>query len=707
MSHRIRIVHKHNSLACFAVVMSSLALISACGGGGGSSTPSPAQPSPPPPAPAPPPPPPVNGAPTLTTAAVSTDEEVNLAAQLTASDPENNALTFALAAGPQHGTATLTSAGALSYAPTPNFSGADSVTVIVTDSGGAQVTGTLSITVIPVNDAPVVQNDTLRIAVTTGQPIVLTALDNDQDVDGDTLTPSIVSQPRGGTVVVDAPTRQMTFQPANGYRGPIEFTYRVNDGTVDSAVATVRAVIGEFENLLFISDYTTPGLVELHLYDGIDVRRVSDSPLPGVGVTHYSVSGDLRTVAYVVDNTDAERVYVKPLDGSGPAVLRYTSAAKTTNTIHVGAYLNADGSYLRVDDGWYAAKKQFIVDTAAGTVTRVGGAMPGIIDNRFVLFHPVDPHLILVQGQTAGNIPLDTTAAVTAFIADAADASVLTQIGSTYSSGQHGSGEGFYFGTDPRYVYHGEYLRVGGNTVTNLLVYDRQTGVESRLVRNASPPDRGLNGVGTSSPDLSRLCFGYYEPSTTVLDGPSRYYIANTATNATTAVSPVLSDIISCQFAADNRTLIYRKFLPGRVVAQTYSIDSVTPGAPVSLLPAAEVNSKQGSVFAATKSLRAAIAFFDNNGSGSLAGQLGRVYSIPLDGAGEAFQFSDNYVLNPLTSASASNADGSFLYYPRQIANSHYALELMSTHGLNLSIPLSKAGETAGVRGIQWIRRYP
>jgi len=193
--------------------------------------------------------------------------------------------------------------------------------------------------------------------------------------------------------------------------------------------------------------------------------------------------------------------------------------------------------------------------------------MPGIIDHRFVLFHPFDPRLIVVQGQTAGNIPLDSaTGAVTAFVGDAADASVLTQIGATYSAGQHGSGEGFYFGTDPRYIYHGEYLRMGGSTVTNLLVYDRQTGVESRLVRNAAPPDRGLNGVGTSSPDFSRLCFGFYEPSTTVLDGPSRYYVANSATGATSAVTGVLSDIFSCQFAADNRTIIYRKFLPGQLI---------------------------------------------------------------------------------------------------------------------------------------------
>lgn len=696
-------MHKRNRLAAYAALVSSAALIAACGGGGGGSP----SPSPIPPAPAPPAPPPVNAAPNFATTAVSTDEEVNLSAQLTATDPENNALTFALATQPQHGTATLTAAGALAYAPTPNYSGADSLTVTVTDSGGAQVTGTVNITVRPINDAPTVQNDTLRVTVTPGQPIVLTPLANDQDVDGDTLTPTLVTQPRGGTVAVNATTRQITFEPANGYMGPIDFTYRVNDGTVDSAVATVHAVIGDFENLLFISDYTTPGVVELHLYDGVEVRRISDAPLPGVGVTHFSFSGDLRTVSYVVDNTDAERVYVKPLDGSAPAVLRYTSAAKTTNTVKVGAYLNADGSYLRIDDGWYATKKQFIVNTVTGAMTRVASAMPGIIDTRFVQFHPFDPHLIVLQAQTAGNVPLDNTSAVTAFTGDVADASVLTQIGATYTSGQHGSGEGIYFGTDPRYFYHGEFVRSGGNSNTNLLVYDRQTQLETRLVRNSTWPDRGLNGVASASPDYSRLCFGYYEPSTTLIDGPSRFYAVNTATTAASAVSPVISNIISCQFAADNRTMLYRNFLPGRVVAQTYSIDSASPGTPLLLSPSAEANSKQGSLFVAPKSMRIAIAFYDNNGSGSLAGQVGRVYSMPLGGGADPLLFSDSYVLNPLTSAFAINADGSFLYYPRQAGNSRFTLELMSTHALNLAIPLSSATETTGVRGILWMRRFP
>src|SRR5690242_3577324 len=340
------------------VVLSGLMLVSACGGGGGGGG-SPPAPSPP-----------ANRAPTLTTTTVSTNEDVTSSTQLVATDPDNNPLTFALAGNPQHGTATLSAAGVLSYVPASNYSGTDSLSVAVNDNAGAQTTGTINITVTAVddaptltttslavdedgvlsaqlagsdpegdaftfqfvpgaghgtvtsaasgaltytpaanysgtdqirvklvetasalasaeqvvsidvraiNDAPVVQDDVLRVTATSGQAVVVPALANDSDVDGDTLIPAVVTQPRGGTVTVNPATHQLTFEPANGYVGPIEFSYRVNDGHVDSRAVAVRAVIGDFLPIIFISDYTTPGRAEVHLFDGLEVTRLSDA----------------------------------------------------------------------------------------------------------------------------------------------------------------------------------------------------------------------------------------------------------------------------------------------------------------------------------------------------------------------------------------------------------------------------------------------
>jgi hypothetical protein len=511
-------------------------------------------------------------------------------------------------------------------------------------------------------------------------------------------------------VTVNPTTHELTFEPTNEYLGPIEFSYRVNDGNANSGVATVRAVIGAFQNLLFLSDYTTPGVTELHLFDGLEARRVSDDLPPGSNVIFYSWSGDLTKVVYVVDSNDAMRVYVKPVDGSALATLRYTSALKSPPADRsVWAYLNTDGSFMTVTDQWSGATKQiFMVNNTTGAVTQIASLMPGMVDVRFAIFHPFEPTLVMVQGQTAGNVPRDSTYAATAFLGDAADMSTLTQIGRNYSSGELGAGEGFYFGRDPRYIYHGEQVHIGNSFPINMLVYDRFTHAESHVVRFAFPPDRGLNGTGWWSPDMGNLCFAFYEPSTTTYDGPSRFYTMNMSNPASVApVTPVMDRTSQCTFASDSRTMIYRVYSSDYVTQRAYSVDSANPGVPRLLAPPGEVNSKQTYWMFAHDAMRGTIGYFDNNGNSSIQGQVGRNYLLPLDGNGDAFLFTDNYAPPGFSSYFYDlNANGSFLIYART-NGAKSSLEIMSTHSLNYSIPLSRNGETVGARHATWMQRYP
>lgn len=783
-----------------AIVLSVMALISGCAGGG-DSAPAPAPAPSPAPAP-PPPPPPVNTAPKLLTLSISLEEDAVASLQISASDAENDALTFAVVANPQHGTATMSLTGALTYTPTPDFNGTDSLDVRVSDSAGAQTTGTIAITVNAlddapvvtttqlavnedtvlhsqlagtdvegdtfsyvlafspthgnvvmdasgsltytpspdyfgpdefhvrthetvtgvesgeqvvhidvhgVNDAPVAQADRLRVAANGGQAVEIPVLANDTDKDGDTLTPVVLSQPRGGTLTVDAATHKLMFAPANGYVGPIDFTYQATDGVASSNPVTARAVIGDFEGIIFISDYRLPGVPELFVYDGFDVRRMNDDLPAGGLVTGFNVSGDFRLLTYVVEDASYGHVYVKPYDGSGPAVERYRTQLKTPQQLGgLQEYVNPDGSYMVVDDYWLGgAKHQFVVNTATGAKTRVAGNMPDIVDVRYTAFHPFEPNLLMVQLQTAGPVPRDYTAAYTMFLGDASDASTLTQIGRNYAPGASGAGEGIYYGRDPRFVYYAEFLTLGSDILDNMLVYDRVNHTESPVGRLASPPDRGVNGVGWESQDLSRMCLAYYEPTTTAPDGPSRFYSIDLADpTSTRPVTPIYSRTTQCTYASDNRTMIYRVRTPDYVTQLAYAVDVMNPGAPKLLAPAGEELSEQMSWHAAPGAMRIAIAYFDNDGVTNAQGQTGRYYTLPLDG-GTPFLFSNTYSYDGYTTYFYdSNNDGSFILYGRP-RNGVPSLELMSTHGLNLSIPLSGPGETSGVRRASWLRRWP
>jgi len=71
----------------------------------------------------------------------------------------------------------------------------------------------------------------------TAKAIVLSAT----DVDGQTLTYSVVSQPTHGSLSGTPP--QLTYTPTHGYYGADSFTFKANDGQVDSNVATVSITV--------------------------------------------------------------------------------------------------------------------------------------------------------------------------------------------------------------------------------------------------------------------------------------------------------------------------------------------------------------------------------------------------------------------------------------------------------------------------------
>jgi hypothetical protein len=128
------------------------------------------------------------------------------------------------------------------YFPDPDYNGPDQFTYQVFDQGGVIDVGTVFITVTPVNDAPVANDDSF----TTTGPLVLplstfvgTLLANDTDIDGDQVFFGQFFQPAHGTLVQVGTT--VTYTPDAGFVGQDSFTYTVFDvnGGAASATATI------------------------------------------------------------------------------------------------------------------------------------------------------------------------------------------------------------------------------------------------------------------------------------------------------------------------------------------------------------------------------------------------------------------------------------------------------------------------------------
>ncbi len=107
---------------------------------------------------------------------VTTNEDAAAPIVLGASDPDGDTMAFTLLSAPAHGTLTGT-APSLTYTPEANFSGPDGFTFRVADTLVSSNVATVSITVLPMNDAPVANDQSVATDEDAALPILLTASD--------------------------------------------------------------------------------------------------------------------------------------------------------------------------------------------------------------------------------------------------------------------------------------------------------------------------------------------------------------------------------------------------------------------------------------------------------------------------------------------------------------------------------------------------
>ncbi len=177
-----------------------------------------------------------NNPPNITSSPL-TSVEVNTAYQytITAEDPENNALTFALRTAPA-GMSIDANSGLITWAPTTV--GNYPVTATASDGINPAVTQSYTLTVSPpANTAPLANNQNVTTAEDTAISITLSASDNE----GDVLTFNVLTNVANGTFTGTAPN--LTYTPSSNFSGSDSFTFQVNDGSLDSDIATVDIVI--------------------------------------------------------------------------------------------------------------------------------------------------------------------------------------------------------------------------------------------------------------------------------------------------------------------------------------------------------------------------------------------------------------------------------------------------------------------------------
>jgi VCBS repeat-containing protein len=274
---------------------------------------------------------PVNDAPVAHNDAYTTAEDTALTVPANGvlsndTDVDSPSLTAVLVTGPSHGTLSLNSNGSFTYMPNANYNGTDSFTYKASDGALQSSAATVTITITPVNDAPVANGDSYATnedtALTVASPGVV---GNDTDVDGDSLTAVLASGPSHGTLTLNS-NGSFTYTPGANYNGPDSFTYKANDGAADSNVATVA----------------------------IMVNAVNDPPVAADDT--YSTNED--TAVTIV----APGVLGNDTDVDSPTL----TAVIATNPSHGTVTLNADGSFTYTPAANYNGPDSFTYKTSDG-----------------------------------------------------------------------------------------------------------------------------------------------------------------------------------------------------------------------------------------------------------------------------------------------------------------------------------------------------
>jgi hypothetical protein len=184
---------------------------------------------------------PVNDPPSVSSATLNIDEDTVGTLTLEVSDVdlqfEGDSHTWSIVTplAVAHGTATI-AGNKLTFTPAKDWNGTTTLHYRATDSKGAQSnTAVITITARPVNDPPVASDRLLTIAEDTPGSVTLVAT----DVDGDTLTYSIVTKPNSAHGSIALSGNKITFNPSRDWNGTTIFTYKASDGALDSNIATV------------------------------------------------------------------------------------------------------------------------------------------------------------------------------------------------------------------------------------------------------------------------------------------------------------------------------------------------------------------------------------------------------------------------------------------------------------------------------------
>ena len=327
---------------------------------------------------------PVNDAPVAVADSFTVNEgsttNLNLAVNDSDADDGLDLASITIVSGPTNGSILVNADGTIDYTHDGSETVADSFTYTIDDLAGATSnTVTVSLTVTPVNDAPVAVADSFTVNEGSTTNLALATNDSDADDGLDLASITIVSGPANGSIVVNA-------------NGTVDYTHDGSETLADSFTYTIDDLAGATSNTVTVS---------------LIVTAVNDAPI-AVADSFTVNEGSTTNLNLATNDSDTD-------DGLDLASITIVSGP-TNGSIAV----NADGTVDYTHDGSETVADSFTytIDDLAGatsntvtvnvTVTSVNDAPVAVADS-FTVNEDSTTNLNLATNDSDADDGLDLT----------------------------------------------------------------------------------------------------------------------------------------------------------------------------------------------------------------------------------------------------------------------------------------------------------
>jgi len=289
----------------------------------------------------------LNVAPVANSQVVTLAENGQQAITLTGSAAGGASLTYAMVTSPMHGI-LYGVAPNVTYIPSAYYTGTDSFSFKVNDGSQDSSAATVPIAVTKVNYPPLAIGQNVFALKNRSKAIQLTGT----DLNGAALSYSIVTSPTSGALSGIAPN--LTYTPANNYLGQDGFSFKVNNGAMDSATtATISIIVKTPSTVIWSASATSTSWAPGGNWaDGIAPAVGDDAVI--YGRSSAGAFGASDNNAYTASPLDSLTLQAGPDGGVGVALgsALMVDAGGVMNNLIAGGTLGIPSAVITANQTW-------------------------------------------------------------------------------------------------------------------------------------------------------------------------------------------------------------------------------------------------------------------------------------------------------------------------------------------------------------------